>query len=131
MLLCVCVCVSSQVCNSALSEEAVLGFEYGMSIAQPRLLPIWEAQFGDFFNGAQIIFDTFLSGGKQKMLSNAMDHVIICTIYGQMLNTSLEPESCFVAKLLKVRRNGSCRVDWSSYCPTDTMEPDQSIHLAD
>ena len=117
-----------EIANSILSEEAVMAFEYGMSVENPNNLIIWEAQFGDFFNGAQIILDTFVSSGESKW---GLQSGLVMLLPHGMDGAGPEHSSCRVERFLQMSDSAESRADgdnvnWEVVHPTTAA---QYFHL--
>lgn len=117
-----------EVCNSILSEEAVMAFEYGVSLASPKVLPIWEAQFGDFFNGAQPIIDTLVASGEAKWLLQSALTLLLPHGYD---GAGPEHTSSRLERFLQLSNSSETEVDtdevnWSVAYPST---PAQYYHL--
>jgi len=119
-----------EIANSSLSELAVLGFELGLSWENPEDLIIWEAQFGDFFNGAQVMIDTYLATGETKWLRQSGLVMLLPHGYD---GAGPEHSSCRMERFLQLsdepiapHPNGTHVTNWNIVNPTT---PAQYFHL--
>ncbi|KAG6444980.1 hypothetical protein O3G_MSEX003656 [Manduca sexta] len=117
-----------EVANSILSEEAVLGFEYGMAYDSPDNLCIWEAQFGDFYNGAQIIVDTFIASGEAKWVRS--NGLVMLLPHGYD-GAASEHSSCRVERFLQITDSSETAPDSEAVCLhiANPTTPAQYFHL--